>query len=123
MNSACTNTRNEKWFIRGTSTSLLNKMSSVYLILLQTGHQKNIDVVRIDKIWGKYVETYSSSNVMAPDAEERVLYYTHGKNMATEQLLKLKHKGITSASDKRKMTESFAKLLNSPNLSGYPITV
>ena len=52
----------------------------------------------------KYVETYSSSNVTAPDPEERVLYHTQGKNMATEQLLKLKHKVITSASDKRKMT-------------------
>ena len=50
------------------------------------------------------METYSSSNVTAPDPKERVLYYTQGKNMAAEQLLKLKHKGITSASDKRKMT-------------------
>ena len=52
MNSYYTNTRlrHEKWFVRATSTRLLNKMSSVYLIRLQTGHQKNRYIARIDKI-------------------------------------------------------------------------
>ena len=41
---------------------------------------------------------------MAPDSEERVLYHKNGKNKATVQFLKPKHKVATSVSHRRRMT-------------------
>ena len=80
-------------------------MSSLCLIRLQLEHQE--DIVKIDKICcntvangampdtkkppfrsgKKSVETYSSSNAMALDPEERVLYHINGKNKVTVKFL------------------------------------
>ena len=63
-------------------------------------HQKNHPL----GVGKKYVETHSSSNAMALDPEERVLHHINGKNMATVQFLKPKHKVVTSVSERRRMT-------------------
>ena len=70
----------------------------------------------------KYVETYSSSNAIAPDPEERVLYHINEKNKATVQFLKPKHKVVASVSERR--TENDNSLPpNSEIVLTYPITV
>ena len=68
----------------------------------------------------KYVETYFSSDAMAPGPEERVLYHINGKNKATVQFLKPKHKVVTSVGERRRMTRVSAK---SKIVLTYPITV
>ena len=49
------------------------------------------------------METYSSADAMAPDSEERVLYHINGKNKATVQFLKPKHKVVISVSERRRI--------------------
>ena len=51
------------------------------------------------------METYSSSNAMAPDPEERVSYYTQGK-ISRQRSSKVKHKVKASATDKRRMMKN-----------------
>ena len=58
---------------------------------------------------------------MAPDPEERVLYHKNGKNKATVQFLRPKHKVVTSVSERRRMTRSLQP--NSEIVLTYPITV
>ena len=55
------------------------------------------------RVGKKYVETQSSSHAKVPDPEQRLLHHTQRKSIPTVQFLKLKHKDVTSATDKRRM--------------------